>query len=642
MPKNPSQPEGSGVHAALLFKGRKNAHLLSDKNRQILQVQENHVILRARQVCGRGAAARLKEEERTVTKCGRVIRLLAVLSVMAVLFQAGARAADGTGTTGQNAGQEPEILSVTPVGDTAVVRYQGNVSEALIEAAVYDLETGQMLACGSTVPAEGLGVALLSLKGTVPDRYELRAFLLHRQTLAPLGAACAFVKDGQEFWNSGSPDLSKLSKEEICALLADNPLSLPDEIYQEVPSLTAPYTPGKLSEEALQSAAGRLSALRRLAGLPEAVLSQELCESAQHGAVLLCASGVLSHTPSMPADMDLDFYREGYFATNSSNLSWGSSLTEAVDGFMSDANNLSPVLSVGHRRWQLSPFLGRIGFGVCGSYVAELVTDTSGRCEYDFISWPASGNFPSELFQQAEEDFRSPIWSVSLNPQKFGNISNASVLLANVSEGRSWLFDASTPSEYFQIEFDSVGIPNCITFTPGVTAYSGQYEVTIFGLTCEGEETVLTYQVDFFNAEQLASGHIAYPTDGGNLYFDPDTGCVVAADLSVRNAVIPAEINGIPVTSIGQRAFMEHANLQSAVLPNGLTTIEAWAFWDCDSLQSVYLPDTLTGIAYRAFDRCWELTDVYYEGSERQWQRLPVAPENDDLDLATLHCDYRY
>ena len=117
---------------------------------------------------------------------------------------------------------------------------------------------------------------------------------------------------------------------------------------------------------------------------------------------------------------------------------------------------------------------------------------------------------------------------------------------------------------------------------------------------------------------------------------------MVAADLSVRNAVIPAEINGIPVTSIGQRAFMEHANLQSAVLPNGLTTIEAWAFWDCDSLQSVYLPDTLTGIAYRAFDRCWELTDVYYEGSERQWQRLPVAPENDDLDLATLHCDYRY
>ena len=560
---------------------------------------------------------------------GLICAVLALLALAAGSAQA--RALEG----------QPAIRSVTMAGNTAILCYQDSTSDILACAAAYDLETGALLACGSAVlPEEELGLVFLPLEGALLDRYELRSFLLQRETLAPLCEAYTCVKDGSEFWSSGSPSLPKLSQEEIIALLADNPLTLPDRIYEQVPSATAPYAPGTLTDEALQAAAGRLNALRRLAGLPEAALSQELCESAQYGAVLLCATGTLSHTPSMPADMDPDFYRKGYLATTTSNLSWGVGLTEAVDGFMSDLNNASGSLSVGHRRWQLSPYLGKVGFGACGSYVAEKVFDTSGSCSYDFISWPASGNFPSELFQREEFSLRSPMWSVSLNPQKFGNISNASVTLIQANTGRCWVFDASSPSDAFQIQFDNMGIPNCIVFTPGLDSYSGLYEVVISGLTYQGEKTVLQYQVDFFSAEQTPGGNVAYPVDGGNIYFDADTGTVVAADPGVWNAVIPAEIGGVAVTSIGQSAFEDCDRLLSVTLPHGLTEIRAWAFCDCDYLQIVYLPDTLQSIAYRAFFRSWELTEVYYEGTEQQWRRISMGAENDELDFVTFHYNY--
>ena len=80
----------------------------------------------------------------------------------------------------------------------------------------------------------------------------------------------------------------------------------------------------------------------------------------------------------------------------------------------SDASNID---GVGHRRWQLNPVLGKVGFGFAlgeggyGAYTAEKVMDKSGSgCAYDFISRPASGNFPEELMAGRTA------WSVTLNP----------------------------------------------------------------------------------------------------------------------------------------------------------------------------------------------------------------------------------
>lgn len=66
--------------------------------------------------------------------------------------------------------------------------------------------------------------------------------------------------------DSGSTSLPKLSKEEITQLLRENPNTMPDQVFDVTPSVTAPYSIGQVSSQALQRAVDRLNALRRIAG----------------------------------------------------------------------------------------------------------------------------------------------------------------------------------------------------------------------------------------------------------------------------------------------------------------------------------------------------------------------------------------
>ena len=168
------------------------------------------------------------------------------------------------------------------------------------------------------------------------------------------------------YLDSGSASMDKLSQAEIAGLLEDNPLTLPDNVFDQVPSCSAPYGAGKVKTNALQAAADRLNALRQIAGLPAVQLDLTLSEQAQYGAVIIAAQGALSHTPSQPADMDDAFYNKAYEATSSSNLYAGKTLTTAVDGFMDDSD-ASNIDRLGHRRWQLNPQLGKVGFGYAES-----------------------------------------------------------------------------------------------------------------------------------------------------------------------------------------------------------------------------------------------------------------------------------
>ena len=50
-----------------------------------------------------------------------------------------------------------------------------------------------------------------------------------------------------------------------------------------------------------------------------------------------------------------------------------------------------------------------------------------------------------------------------------------------------------------------------------------------------------------------------------------------------RDVVISDEIEGLPVTTIGDNAFCYCTGLTSITLPNSLTTISVGAFQDCDA-----------------------------------------------------------
>ena len=106
---------------------------------------------------------------------------------------------------------------------------------------------------------------------------------------------------------------------------------------------------------------------------------------------------------------------------------------------------------------------------------------------------------------------------------------------------------------------------------------------------------------------------IAYTVEGGNLYFDKETGTITDCDESVTKADIPAQIEGVAVTSIGGWAFSVCDKLKSVTIPSGVTNIDCGAFSYCVSLTSLTIPDSVTSIGI------WAFVDTAIYNAEERW-----------------------
>lgn len=84
------------------------------------------------------------------------------------------------------------------------------------------------------------------------------------------------------------------------------------------------------------------------------------------------------------------------------------------------------------------------------------------------------------------------------------------------------------------------------------------------------------------------------------------TGCSNA----LVNAEVPAEIDGIAVKSIGDRAFSWCEKLKKVVIPDGVTFIGESAFESCTALEAVTIPEGVTQFGNYAFYDCTSLTDI--------------------------------
>lgn len=67
------------------------------------------------------------------------------------------------------------------------------------------------------------------------------------------------------------------------------------------------------------------------------------------------------------------------------------------------------------------------------------------------------------------------------------------------------------------------------------------------------------------------------------------------------DVTIPEEIDGKPVTGIGECAFKDCEKITGVTIPNGVKIIGRNAFSLCKNLTSVIIPASVTSIGYHAF-----------------------------------------
>lgn len=88
-------------------------------------------------------------------------------------------------------------------------------------------------------------------------------------------------------------------------------------------------------------------------------------------------------------------------------------------------------------------------------------------------------------------------------------------------------------------------------------------------------------------ADGVGAEDYLYSDSGGNItltkYFGEDE----------SEIIIPAEIDGMPVTKIGEKCFEDHEEIERVILPDTLKVIDYRAFYGCSNLTDMNMPETL-------------------------------------------------
>ncbi len=317
--------------------------------------------------------------------------------------------------------------------------------------------------------------------------------------------------------------------------------------YLEKPSVSGEYSPGSLTDAALEDVLEYVNFIRYVAYLDTGVTLDDIyIMRAQHGAVLLAANDAIAHDSPRVEGMSDGFYGTAYAGTMSSNLAainWmdGDILIVSAEYFVRDDGEANlPVL--GHRRWLLNPYMGKTGFGLANSdsgmsYVAMYVhDDTYDPGYWENIKWPSGGAFPADL-----TSYDIP-WSVVLNPEVYSSdFSDISVSMYEAGAGRAEL-------KFFNVSTESYGAGPAIIFMPdlekmGITDYQQNqvWHVRIDGLRyADGKPAAIEYIVEMISL---------YPIDPSAVEVEPRALEMDVGDICLLSAaVIPEWADDVSVT----------------------------------------------------------------------------------------------
>ena len=125
---------------------------------------------------------------------------------------------------------------------------------------------------------------------------------------------------------------------------------------------------------------------------------------------------------------------------------------------------------------------------------------------------------------------------------------------------------------------------------------------------------VLLMVVTLVPIAALADGNVvAYEVTGGKIYFDKSTGAITNSDAKVKVVDIPSKIDGVLVTSIGDKAFYCRTSLTNVTIPDSVNKIGNEAFGGCSLIKSLNIQGNVS-VGDQAFFLCRGLKSITISG----------------------------
>ncbi len=91
---------------------------------------------------------------------------------------------------------------------------------------------------------------------------------------------------------------------------------------------------------------------------------------------------------------------------------------------------------------------------------------------------------------------------------------------------------------------------------------------------------------------------------------------IVGYEGDTGELLIPMQIEGIPVISIGKKAFLRNRHLQHVVLPDSIEQIGDWAFSGCLLLRKVTMPKKAITFGSHIFQKTDSLCEISFAGND--------------------------
>ena len=297
------------------------------------------------------------------------------------------------------------------------------------------------------------------------------------------------------------------SKAEIVKRFSESvPQDYNADFYATTGSADAPYKEYTLTEETKQNVVNTANYYRWLEGLTGFTSADSVIWSnAYKGAVLtdknVRLTGMLTHYPEKPGDMDEDFFQAARAATESSNIAYGfgdgqRAIPNLLRGFLNDEGYTVP----GHR----DTFFTRNGDRFAAGYTSFGAVNTvqyTGNPNVQGNSvvgnnqpayaWPAPGYFP------VEDISTDAVWTINLNTDLVKTSSQAPVVkITDLNTGTE--YERTAENGLYQANYWGV----FISFQPPVAdSYQGKsYRVEVSNLfDGDGAPLELEYTVNFFS-----------------------------------------------------------------------------------------------------------------------------------------------